>query len=242
MIRIISRRLCTSLNSPEEDRSGKSIPSDPHMNSDQSEDSDYSDSDVPFEYGDEDDFGLVAQETHPAATANTHVYKATLARIRQDLRVVRDTGFRVGKICGVDEVSEHNILTISVKVSEVEFSRETRLVWNLESSSYIVLLIKYTGLYASFDEILQRPIEESKARLEFRLRKCSRYRPTIGQAIAAFSATSSERQTEKEVKITRNVQKSPSGEPEFSSFEVGDSIERLLNNDFLVLTKLRKSK
>ncbi|KAI3327793.1 hypothetical protein HD806DRAFT_549729 [Xylariaceae sp. AK1471] len=235
MLRVLSHRLCTSLDPTERDEDNDSIMTDVDVDFDQSEDSGNSDIDVPFEYGDDDDFGLVDRAE---ATAYTNIPDVVLQRIRQDLRTVRNAGFRVGKICGVDQASEYSIVATSVKVSKLGISSETRTAWNLESSAYVVLLMKYTGGYASFEDVLSRPVGQTH--LEFRLRKCSKYRPTLSQAIAVFQPTLPKRQAREDAQKPEDHRNPVPADRELSTFGVGGSIDLLLNNDFLTMTKLRK--
>ncbi|KAJ3560739.1 hypothetical protein NPX13_g9201 [Xylaria arbuscula] len=226
----LSRLLCETLDPPKAD--GRHI--NKHMigaddDLDAVSDSDGSDSDIPFYYGDEDDYGDLAE--HPSK--ETPVSPAALQRILQDLRAVKHAGFRVGKICGIAHVSEYSIVTISVRVSKLCLSEETRTAWNLQSSDYIVLLIKYHGDYIPFESALEMPTTQIP--YEFRLRRCSSYRPTPAQAIAAFSAPSRKRgfgQSEEKPLEVENLR------PSCSEFGVGGSIDLLLA-DFIIIMKLR---
>jgi ubiquitin-conjugating enzyme E2 Q len=202
----------------------------------QSEASDDSDTDVPFEYGDDEGFGLNNPSTHAEYASISDV---VLQRIRQDLRTVRNAGFKVGRIYGVDQPSEYSIVTMSVKVSKLGLSGETRTAWNLESSAYVVLLMKYKGEYATFEDVLRRPAGQTQ--LEFKLRKCSKYRPTLAQAIEVFAPIVAKHQPLQATQELNDDQDFQTADRELSAFGVGGSIDLLLANDFLSMVKLRKS-
>ncbi|KAI1498060.1 hypothetical protein F5X99DRAFT_420860 [Biscogniauxia marginata] len=190
--------------------------------------------DVPFEYGDEYDFGLVTgsngTSTHEPSRKTA---AATLKRIRRDFCTVRDAGFKLGRLCGFDYVTEHSIVSTSVRVDKLGLSEETREAWNLSNADYIVLLIQYTGDYSTYESVMERPAENS--RLKFRLRKCSKYRPTLQQAMAALSSESSQRTSVEQNPVTQ-----ASAGPEFSLLGIGESIDMFLDKDFIPMMKLRK--
>ncbi|TGJ80826.1 hypothetical protein E0Z10_g7935 [Xylaria hypoxylon] len=240
LLRVLSHRLCDSLDPTAKNEDGgddKDVAmTDADEDADFSEASDDSDTDIPFEYGDEADFSLVRERED---ILRISIPDAALQRIRQDFRTVRTAGFRVGKICGVDCKSEYSIISMSVKASKLCISKETHTAWNMKSSDYIVLLMKYSGEYESFEDALRKPAGQTP--LEFKLRKCSRYRPTLTEAITAFSSPSLQTcHSGLSVQKHASHQDSPEISGELLTFSVGDSIDLLLNSDFLTLMKLRK--
>ncbi|KAI1422115.1 hypothetical protein F5Y12DRAFT_654007 [Xylaria sp. FL1777] len=238
LLKSLSRLLCDRLDSTgmnEESDDHNAIMTDAENDPDSSEISDDSDSDVPFDYGDEDDFGVLGESRD---TRERRIPDVVLQRIRQDFRAVRNAGFRVGKICGIEHISEYSIMAMSVKASKLCLSEETHTAWNLGSSDYLVLLMKYSGNYLPFEDAIERPTKQLS--IEFRLRRCSRYRPTLAQAIAAFSPTPLERSFEQPSQISAGDENSLAPGGEFLTFGVGGSIDLLLESNFLDMMKLRK--
>ncbi|KAI8634448.1 hypothetical protein F5Y19DRAFT_211592 [Xylariaceae sp. FL1651] len=235
MLQKLSRRLRASLDAADNREDDDAIMTDADVDVDLSEDEDDSDTDIPFEYDDDDNFGLLNVTrvvTHKSIPA------LTLQRIRQDLQSVRAAGFKVGKILGVDQVSEYSIVTMSIRVSRLGLSEETRGAWNLASSDYVILLMKYEGEYTTFEDALRKPA--ASTHLEFRLRKCSKYRPALSQAITAFSRPGSKSNAQKTALEPVNDHEAQPADWELSPFGVGDSIDLLLNNDFVGMMKIRK--
>ncbi|KAI0799928.1 hypothetical protein GGR55DRAFT_692564 [Xylaria sp. FL0064] len=247
LLRSLSRLLCDTLGSTDtydegddhnvimtdvdDDNEG-----DGDDNADSFEVSDDDDTDVPFDYDDgEDDFGF---DDRHLGTGRRTIHDAVLQRIRQDFRAVRNAGFKVGKIYGIDQPAEYGIMAMSVKASKLCLSEETHNAWNLEPSDYLVLLMKFTGEYVSFEDALARPT--SQIPLEFRLRRCSKYRPTLNQAIAAFSPLHGKNRPEISAQKSDNYHNSLAAGDGFLTFGVGGSIDLLLKNDFLSMMKLRK--
>ncbi|KAI8947097.1 hypothetical protein F4801DRAFT_595838 [Xylaria longipes] len=234
LLKALSRRLCSSLDSIDGDQDGDKddiVLTD----GDSLEVSDDSDSDNPIDYSDDDDFGLVDGPQH---TSQARTPDVILERIRQDFRTVRKADFKVGKICGVDHKSAYSILTMSIKVRKLGLSKEAHASWNLEPSDYLVLLIKYDGEYVPFENAMGRPVGHTP--LTFRLRKCSKYRPTLAEALAAFSPALSGLHSGKsrpESAIDENL---PVGSRTLLTFGVGDSIDLFFDTGFLSMMKLRK--
>ncbi|KAI0970763.1 hypothetical protein F4678DRAFT_472786 [Xylaria arbuscula] len=231
LLKSLSHLLCDKLGSvgsteEEDDDDQNAVMTDADDDADSSDGLDDSDTDVPFDYGDEDDLGTY-DRFHD--TGLTSISNAALQRIRQDFRVARNAGFRVGKICGIDHLSEQNIMAMSIKASKLCLSKETHTAWKLSPSDYLVLLIKYSEEHASFEDVMEKPAKQCP--LEFRLRRCSRYRPTLAQAIAAFSLPR---------KGGPGHLTQTSADEKFLSFGIGGSIDLLLESDFIIMMKLRK--
>ncbi|KAI1196857.1 hypothetical protein F5X97DRAFT_334398 [Nemania serpens] len=228
LLRALSRRLCNCLDlkdgEDDDDDDQDFTMTDADADSDSFELSDDSDSDNPFEEddGDDGDFGLA---DGLSGTVQRGIPNAALQNIRQDFKAVRDAGFRVGMICGVEHVSAYSIMSMSIKASKLGFSSETHIALNLAPSDYVVLLMKYAGGYVSFEDTLTRPAGQTS--LELRLRKCSKYRPTPEEAIATFSPGNLPNKSYSQGLLT---------------FGVGSSIDLLLNGGFLSMMKLRRMK
>ncbi|KAI0466373.1 hypothetical protein F4859DRAFT_526825 [Xylaria cf. heliscus] len=234
LLRALSRKLCSSMDSTggdQDDENDDIVLTD----ADPLEMSDDNDSDDPVDYSDDDDdLGLVGGPRH---TAQTKISGIAFERIRQDFRTVQNAGFKVGKICGVDYKSEYSILSMSIKARKLGLSKETYTSWNLEPSDYIVLLMKYDGGYVPFEDAMRKPVAHTP--MSFRLRKCSKYRPTLTEAIAAFSPVRSK--LHHGSSVLEAVDKNPDvGSAGLLTFGIGDSIDLLLHSGFLSMMKIKK--
>ncbi|KAI0479178.1 hypothetical protein GGR56DRAFT_365593 [Xylariaceae sp. FL0804] len=229
MLEGLSQRLHSALSVPELDGDGDSTMLDAETDDSNVEDSE--DEFEDFEYDDDiDAFGLADVSDGAMRFAQTvRAQTSTLQRIKQDFRAVRDAGFRVGRICGFEEPTDHSIVSASIRVSKLGLPQETQEAWNLASSDYIVLLIQYTGAYLTFDDVMERPAGESS--LKFRLRRCARYRPTYTQATTALSTGTNK------LSASTAVTSEDAG---LSLLGIGESIDMLLEKDFIPLLKIRR--
>ncbi|KAI1815687.1 hypothetical protein GGS20DRAFT_584256 [Poronia punctata] len=247
MVKSLVQQLCAVLDASPVDVSDslgsdiqtKTAGSDNNEDDDDEEDGDDEDDDedneYDFGYGDDDTFGLNSSEGSPAPWKLPS--PASVERIRQDLRMCRNAGFRVGKIQGIDDGSFYSILSLSVKTSQLMLSPETRIAWNLGDAKYIVLLMRYGGEYQPLERVLDS--SGSLSLLEFRLRLCNKYRPTAAQANAEFLPNPPghiDDQANDEIQA-RGVSGVKDGE--LSSFGIERAIELLLNKDFVTLMKMR---
>ncbi|KAI1656602.1 hypothetical protein F4813DRAFT_397473 [Daldinia decipiens] len=194
--------------------------------------SDSSEGDVPFEYGDDLDDELFGDGTgkknrpHLQFEPDAPLAPLLLQRIRRDLRSVLKAGFHVGKICGFEDGIYESMISISIRVTKLCLSKETHEAWGLSSSDFIVLLIKFDRYYTTIEDVLQS--QAGHARAKFRLRRCSKKKPSYQQAIAAFR--------------TEATANDVSQDPELHTFWVSKSIDEFMNADFAPMLKLRKER
>ncbi|KAI1804514.1 hypothetical protein F4811DRAFT_271737 [Daldinia bambusicola] len=231
MLSNISQRIRVVL---DDDSSGKED-NDVDTTDDISLQANSSDDDMPFAYGDDlyDNFFAdgTGNETRtgflPSMDMDKPLTPSLLQRIRRDLRSVLKAGFHVGKICGFEDGVFESIISISVRLTKLCLSKETYEAWGLNPSDYITLLIKFDRYYTTFEDILRNP--PNLAMVEFRLRKCSKKKPSYRQAQAAFNP-----------ETNTNLTNEASQDPGLYTFLVSKSIDELMNSDFASLLKLRK--
>lgn len=193
-----------------------------------------------FEFGDgvdDDAFGLGT--THPtgAAAISQMIAPERLRRIRRDFRTVRQRGFLISRVCGFKEATENNVVSISVMVDKLCLSEETKDAWNLKTNDYILLLVRYDRSYTTFEEILDRPAASSN--IQFRLRKSTKYKPTVQQAIQAFSTPTSKRCTTSTTSDTQNIGLTVVQGTDLALLGVGESMDTFMNTDFVPMLKIR---
>ncbi|KAI1376027.1 hypothetical protein F4677DRAFT_445742 [Hypoxylon crocopeplum] len=186
-----------------------------------------SDDDIPFEY-DEDElyFGTRQIINKVGPQSKEKPSPELLQRIRRDLLCVLQAGFHTGRISGLDDGESEGIISISIRASKLCLSKERREAWDLDSSEYIVLLVKYSGCYSTFEEVIETPAQFFN--VSFRLRKCSKKKPSRQQATAAFS-----------LEPGRFNGPTP-GDPKLSHLWISKSIDEFMNNEFISMLKLRK--
>ncbi len=160
-------------------------------------------------------------------------------RIREDIRSVRDAGFKFGILRGMKADSHTSVLSISVQIAHLGLSDEAITAWDLQKQQYVVLLIRYSAGYKTFEAIINDPARSHE--IEFRIGISKRYKPTVAEAMAAFTTLSKTKQKEtEETSATDEPQidldESPAG---FSSLFISSSLNEFMKEQFTSLLKIR---
>jgi ubiquitin-conjugating enzyme E2 Q len=155
--------------------------------------------------------------------------------ISRDLRTAKLAGFRVGILGGRKTFS---IISMSVRASRLGFSDQALQAWNMNRSDYVVLLYRLTGTYRTLLEITNLPL--THCAMSFVIGKCNRYKPTLGDAVAAFDRF----QTQKEIASTSEspVPVQHNEEYSFTDTLVSKSLNQFMNDSFLSLVRQRWAK
>ncbi|KAJ5613529.1 hypothetical protein N7528_007183 [Penicillium herquei] len=157
--------------------------------------------------------------------------KKTRQQVRNDLRAVKAAGFKFGCL---GETEGAFIIAVSSRVSKLGIPEEALQAWNLQSSDYLVLLIRYPNTYRSMSDILDTT-ERATNLVEMRVGLCDSYKPSIQAAIAAFKTPLPPLQVDDNV--ARVLETRPI---RFRDLFIGSSLNKLLNDRFLGIIRLRK--
>ena len=148
----------------------------------------------------EDDFSDPSWETGgPKQPRQSHVHgvstlpqdrTATLAlnaRIRQDLNLAKQAGFRVGCIGELLNNSRDSFVTISCRVAKLGISAEALQAWHLDRELYLTLIIRYTSGYCSLARLIKEESTPSMNGMYMRVGLSKRYTVKLAEAINVFS-------------------------------------------------------
>lgn len=192
-----------------------------------------------FDSEDDDNFGY-GPPGGKASTSSFHLNPAMATklnrRIKEDLRAVKFAGFKLGILSGLTAESQTSVLSISIQAAKVGLSDEAIQAWDLEPSQYIVILIRYSSGYKTFNAI----IEEAAKSLDisFRIGVCDKYKPTTAEALAAFTEVTKD---EDKTPDSDNNKDSTSKSSGFSSIFISSSLNEFINDQFISLLKIRAS-
>ncbi|KAJ5594487.1 Ubiquitin-conjugating enzyme E2 [Penicillium hispanicum] len=152
-------------------------------------------------------------------------------KIRRDLRVVKNAGFKIGFL---GDVTGSLIVSVSCRIGRLGLSEEAMHAWNVRSSEYLVLLIRYPGGYQDLQEILKG----GENTIQMRIGLCDSYKPSPRNAMYAFQGLLP---TPKKDPTSSDHSDSPDEGLDISLRElfIGGPINTLLNERLLGITKLR---
>ena len=169
--------------------------------------------------------------------------KAFKSRVRRDLRVAKAAGFKVGHLGLVLEEGEDSFISISCRISKLGISDEAMQAWHLDRRQYVIFLIHYTAGYKPLEHLVAKEASHEHETIEMRVGLSYRYKPSLAQAIAAFS------------QISKDVNKPPAGQSaiasdqadklnrdeEFHDLFISTPLHELLNKRLIIILRSRIS-
>lgn len=165
-----------------------------------------------------------------ARANNSATTKILNSRIRSDLGLVKQAGFRVGHLGSLLDGGQDSFVTISIRVAKLGISEEALDAWHLDRSQYFVLLIRYTSGYQTIESLMGSIISNT---VQFRVGVSSEYKIAIDEAIAAFTKLEDKSKTRK--LVTEGVT-SKSG---LGRLFIGRPLDELLNDRLIPLLRYR---
>lgn len=204
---------------------------------DEESDEDYMDDDFPDDPNDWPQYQI--HEENQFKSLSSDAAEKLNKRIRSDLLAVWNAGFKVGVLTGMKAESQSSLLSISVKIARLGLSDEAIQAWDLNRQQYAVLLIRYSAGYKSFDALIGEAARSHE--IEFRVGLSSRYKPTVNEAIAAFTGISS---NDKAHTGDTSAQENSQGQKnesqtDFSSLFISSSLNDFMNEQLTSLLKIR---
>lgn len=163
---------------------------------------------------------------------------AANARIRKDLRLAKEAGFRVCYLGNLLNGGQDGFVTVSCRVAKLGISDEALQAWHLEPDQYFILLIRYTTGYKDLDRLIGQGISHGNSGVQMRVGLSSGYKIAIDEAIAAFAVLEDKSKSRK--LITTQV----SGTPRkggLGRLFIGKPLDDLLNDRLMPLLRYRNA-
>ncbi|TID16936.1 hypothetical protein E6O75_ATG09702 [Venturia nashicola] len=225
--------------SPDTDGDTPMVDSQYEEEEEEDDEEDYSED----EYANDDFFGGERSASrslapHPITGGPTTVHFRE--RIRSDLKVARSAGFKVA-VHGALLDGAPCYVSISCRVSKLGISEEAMQAWELNSSQYLILLIYYPSGYKTVDFITGSDASSVRRGVEFRVGlSSSSYKPTLQDAIGAFTKLTLEEESKAELDNVKKEGKEKTSEPEgFHNSFISRPLNELLNERLATIIKYR---
>jgi ubiquitin-conjugating enzyme E2 Q len=175
----------------------------------------------------------------PSAKDHTQSTAAFRQKIRSDLRVAKEMGFKVGHVGGLLD-GYRCYVSLSCRISKLGISREAMKAWHVEPSEYFVVILQYPYGYKSIESIVA-PGDASTAQryVAVRIGVCTSYRPTSQEAIDAFTTLNKEKEKRRDhASETKSDSfgKAPTG---FRNCFISRPLNGLFDERFCSLLRLR---
>ncbi|KAL7788457.1 hypothetical protein V8C43DRAFT_112295 [Trichoderma afarasin] len=156
----------------------------------------------------------------------------SFARLKKDLNIARSAGISVG-IYPRGPIREAEFFSLSLRANKLGIPEHALEAWGLEPRDYVVLLCKFSSHYPTISELLN----DDDWKPQFRFGKCSKPKPSTDTARLALKTVSDA--VFDNQNTSNNKAKDTSGS--FVPLYMSNSINMLMNNEFLALLKLRRS-
>ncbi|KAJ5296689.1 Protein CMS1 [Penicillium atrosanguineum] len=149
-------------------------------------------------------------------------------KIREDLRAVKNTGFKVGY---VGEVSESSfIVSVASRLNRLGIPEEVMDVWKVCPKDYLVLLIRYPRGYVNMEDLFERG-DPNSSLIQMHLGLCDSYKPSTTAALMAFQGSTP---TEKDGPHPQETERN-----RLRPFFIGCQLNRLMSERFMGIVRLR---
>ena len=180
-------------------------------------------------------------------------------RIREDLRVVKNAGFRVGCLGALLNNARDFFVTVSCRIAKLGISEEAMQAWHLDRHQYLIFLIHYTAGYRPLERLTAEEAYHGRGSIQMRVGVSQRYKITLAQAIDAFSQVKDKEKKDKERKEKEKKEKEEyekeeqgkeNGETKGGTSElaehgglrglfIGRPLDELLNDRLVILLRYR---
>ncbi|UKZ73353.1 hypothetical protein TrVFT333_000999 [Trichoderma virens FT-333] len=177
------------------------------------------------EYEDDmdDDYTFQSASSRPPANQLGESSLSSI-RLKKDLRTAQSAGISVG-IFPRRPLREAEFFSLSLRASKLGIPEHALEAWGLEPHDYVVLLCRFPSPYPPISKLLS----DNKWKPQFRFGKCSTPKPSISTARFALSTSSG---------AMDDKAKDASGS--FMPLYISNSINMLMNHEFLALLKIRR--
>jgi ubiquitin-conjugating enzyme E2 Q len=194
--------------------------------------------------GDEDMMPKSRLSNNFSASHDGGYTEATAAfrqRIRSDLLIAKSESFKVGHQGGLmDGLACY--VSLSIRISKLGISEEAMQAWQLEPSEYLVAIFHYPAGYKSMDDLRSYDAQQARRNFSVRVGICTTYKPTMQEAITAFTVLSKEEEKRREQsqKQQADSQQVTSALPKgFRNSFISRPLNELLEQRFHLLLKYR---
>jgi ubiquitin-conjugating enzyme E2 Q len=108
-------------------------------------------------------------------------------RMRSDVRLTKEAGFKVGLL---GDLNAGGLICVSTRISKLGISEEAMNAWGLKRNIYLVLMIRYDNGYKNIEQVKEESGALVASRTEFRVGLCEKYKPSMTEAVNAFTQLS----------------------------------------------------
>ncbi|KAH7396607.1 hypothetical protein DE146DRAFT_42745 [Phaeosphaeria sp. MPI-PUGE-AT-0046c] len=208
---------------------------------------DFEDEDEEYEEeyfpGDEDMMPRALPDSRANMNSTGGYTEATAAfkqRIRRDLLTAKQEGFKVGHLGGLME-GLGCYVSASIRIAKLGISEAAMQAWQLESNEYLVAIFHYPSGYKSMDDLKSYDTAQARRNFAIRIGISTSYKPTMQEAIQAFTILSKEEEKRREASQANDSQQQTEIPQGFRNSFISRPLNELLEQRLHMLLKYRYS-
>jgi len=193
--------------------------------------------------GDEDMLPRPLVSSHFGTAPRGGFTQATTAfrqRIKRDLLNAKYAGFKVGHLGGLME-GLGCYVSLSVRIAKLGISEEAMQAWQLEPTEYLVAIFHYPAGYKTMDDLKSYDAAQTRRNFAIRIGISTSYKPTMQEAIQAFTVLSKEEEKRREASQANDSQQLVALPKGFRNSFISRPLNELLEQRFHMLLKYRYS-
>jgi ubiquitin-conjugating enzyme E2 Q len=236
ILELVSRKL-ESIDKDGDHQMFNSQNFDGFEGSEDEEDDDYGEDYFP---GDEDMLPKPYSNGHhtPTAEGFTEPTTAFRQRIRRDLLAAKSSGFKIGYLGGlIDGLGCY--ISVSIRIAKLGISEEAMQAWQIEPNEYLVALFHYPHGYKTMDDVRSYDSSRTQENLHIRTGIAKSYKPTLQEAVQAFTVLSKEQEKRREESQHTSSQQEATAHQGFRHSFISRPLNGLLEERFHRLLKYR---
>ncbi|EHK45412.1 hypothetical protein TRIATDRAFT_171828, partial [Trichoderma atroviride IMI 206040] len=161
----------------------------------------------------------------------------SIRQLKRDLRTAQSAGISVG-VFPRRQLRNAEFFSLSLRVVKLGIPEHALEAWGLEDDEYLVLLCRLPSRYPTVSEICNATFEDWKP--QFRFGKCSRPKPSTETSRLAFLMTADGTRDNREADRTSKKSGDEVASGGFTPLYMSNSINMLMNADFLKLLRMRR--
>jgi ubiquitin-conjugating enzyme E2 Q len=234
ILELVSSRL----ESTDDDGDQQMLDSQDYDDDEGLDDDDYEEEYFP---GDEDMLPKSTTAYHLSTAPSAGFSEATTAfraRIRRDLLLAKRDGFKVGYLGSLMEGLSCYV-TVSVRIAKLGISDEAMQAWQLEPTEYLIVIYHYPSGYKSMDDLKSYDAAQTRRNFGVRIGISTSYKPTMHEAIQAFTVLSKDEEKRREASQANDSQQTAAPSQGFRNSFISRPLNELLEQRFHMLLKYR---
>lgn len=145
-------------------------------------------------------------------------------KVRRDLRAAKLAGFKVGYHGNPAGLI---IVSVAMRIAKMGISEEAMSAWNVRPAEHLVLLIRYSR-YQTMEDLYVG----GDSKIQMRVGLCDSYKPSFTSSVKVFQENVAPRDQQSKVE-----EQDPG--PTLRGFFIGTALDKLLNEQFLPIVRLR---